>query len=417
MRKYGKWVLTLSLLAATPGLNFAASTKSKESKPAAGTRAARTDNQRVAEAIANALKGKVQGEISIEYKDGTAVLSGSVSDPKIRDRATELAGKVSGVSKVDNRLALTEKKKGLAQRLRGGDSEGTANSVVQAGHAGDTAKRGRVKPVKAEVPAEEAVSPASAESTAAAGVSNQEIAQQIGDVLTSAHLDGYDIQIQFQNGVAMLEGTVGTQAERAAAERAAKSVPAVQRVTNRLRCADGMAAGPNAGGPYGPPRGNVRGAGYMPQGGAQFASMQQQYPGQQMSGQELPPPPAPGQGYPGGGYGGPGGGGMPMGPGGAPPYPPAYGNAGGGPSPAIYNSPSMPDHAWPSYAQYPNSAAVTYPQQYSASAWPYIGPFYPYPQVPLGWRDATLRWDDGQWNLMFKPRTDRWWWFMNPNNW
>ena len=105
-----------------------------------------------------------------------------------------------------------------------------------------------------------------------------------------------------------------------------------------------------------------------------------------------------------------------MGPG-APPYPPAYGNPGMGASQAVYNSPSMPDHAWPSYAQYPNSAAVSYPQQYSASAWPYIGPFYPYPQVPLGWRDATLRWDDGQWNLMFKPRTDRWWWFFNPNNW
>ena len=120
---------------------------------------------------------------------------------------------------------------------------------------------------------------------------------------------------------------------------------------------------------------------------------------------------------PGGPPGYPGGGGMPMGPGGAPPYPPQYGYAGGGASQAVYNSPSMPDHAWPTYAQYPNSAAVSYPQQYSASAWPYIGPFYPYPQVPLGWRDATLRWDDGQWNLMFKPRTDRWWWFLNPNNW
>ena len=102
---------------------------------------------------------------------------------------------------------------------------------------------------------------------------------------------------------------------------------------------------------------------------------------------------------------------------GSPPYPPAYGNQGLGQSQAVYNNPNMPDHAWPSYAQYPNSAAVSYPQQYSASAWPYIGPFYPYPQVPLGWRDATLRWDDGQWNLMFKPRTDRWWWFLNPNNW
>ena len=104
---------------------------------------------------------------------------------------------------------------------------------------------------------------------------------------------------------------------------------------------------------------------------------------------------------------------MPMGPG----APPGYGHPGAGASQAVYNNPSLPDYAWPSYAQYPNSAAVNYPTQYSASAFPYIGPFYPYPQVPLGWRDATLRWDDGQWNLMFRTRTDKWWWFVNPNNW
>jgi len=66
-----------------------------------------------------------------------------------------------------------------------------------------------------------------------------------------------------------------------------------------------------------------------------------------------------------------------------------------------YDSPYMPSYAWPSYAAYPNYAAVTYPKQYSASAWPYIGPFYPYPQVPLGWRRVSLEWDDGLWYLDF----------------
>ena len=99
----------------------------------------------------------------------------------------------------------------------------------------------------------------------------------------------------------------------------------------------------------------------------------------------------------------------------------------GGPSPiamtggvagtASYDTPQMPGYAWPSYAAYPNYAAVTYPHQYSATAWPYIGPFYPYPQVPLGWRKAELEWDDGAWRLSFNPRTDKWWWFMNPKNW
>lgn len=66
--------------------------------------------------------------------------------------------------------------------------------------------------------------------------------------------------------------------------------------------------------------------------------------------------------------------------------------------------PTMPGYAWPGYAAYPNYGAVTYPTQYSPSAWPYIGPFYPYPQVPLGWRRVELEWDDGWWYLDFHDR-------------
>lgn len=70
-------------------------------------------------------------------------------------------------------------------------------------------------------------------------------------------------------------------------------------------------------------------------------------------------------------------------------------------APAYYDQPHMPNYAWPSYASYPNYAGLTYPRQYSPTAWPYIGPFYPYPQVPLGWRKVTLEWDDGWWFLDF----------------
>lgn len=76
----------------------------------------------------------------------------------------------------------------------------------------------------------------------------------------------------------------------------------------------------------------------------------------------------------------------------------------GGATPVRYDQPHLPSHAWPSYAAYPNYAAVTYPKQYSAAAWPYIGPFYPYPQVPLGWRKVSLEWDDGWWFVDFKQR-------------
>lgn len=74
---------------------------------------------------------------------------------------------------------------------------------------------------------------------------------------------------------------------------------------------------------------------------------------------------------------------------------------------ARYEQPCMPNYSWPSYAAYPNYAAVTVPRQYSATAFPYIGPFYPYPQVPLGWRKVSLEWDDGWWWLDFKDQCCR----------
>lgn len=88
----------------------------------------------------------------------------------------------------------------------------------------------------------------------------------------------------------------------------------------------------------------------------------------------------------------------------APPayYPAQYGY--GYYRPSRYDHPHMPGYAWPAYAAHPNYAAVTYPRQYSPQAWPYIGPFYPYPQVPLGWRKVEMEWKDGWWTLDFKAR-------------
>ena len=83
--------------------------------------------------------------------------------------------------------------------------------------------------------------------------------------------------------------------------------------------------------------------------------------------------------------------------------PGALGGGGGLGAPA--GSPNLPGYAWPGYAAHPNFGAVSYPKQYSASAWPYIGPFYPYPQVPLGWRKVSLEWDDGFWYLDFHDKT------------
>ena len=110
-----------------------------------------------------------------------------------------------------------------------------------------------------------------------------------------------------------------------------------------------------------------------------------------------------GQGMAGSGMGGPGMGGPGgMGPGG--PMPMGGTGAGMPPVPMRGDGPNMPNYAWPSYAASPNYAALQYPTQYSPTAWPYIGPFYPYPQVPLGWRRVSLEWDDGWWWLDFDER-------------
>jgi osmotically-inducible protein OsmY len=378
MRKYGKWVLTLGLLAATPGMTLAAGFMSKaEEKPAADSKAkageSQKANEKVANEVAKAMKAKrVQGEnISISVKQGVATISGTVADEKSREKAHEAARSVASVSRVENRLQVAQAARPAAKAPAA--EAAAAGGVVSANHTASGANGNRVQQVNSEF-----ATPPSA---------NQEVAEQIGAALTEAHLDGYDIQIRYQNGVALLDGSVGTQAERATASQVVQQIPGVRSVANRLQCSREPAAAAAPQGQPGQPQ--MYPVGYR-----------QPMPG----GPGMPPQGMAPQGA------------MPMGPGG-PPMPPTYGHPGAGASQAVFNNPSVPDYAWPSYAQYPNVAAVNYPTQYSASAWPYIGPFYPYPQVPMGWRDATLRWDDGQWNLMFRTRTDKWWWYFNPNNW
>ena len=60
-------------------------------------------------------------------------------------------------------------------------------------------------------------------------------------------------------------------------------------------------------------------------------------------------------------------------------------------------APPLPPNAWPTYAPHNNLSRVGYPQAYPYNAFPFIGPYYPFPKVPLGWRKVTLEWEDGHW--------------------
>lgn len=62
-------------------------------------------------------------------------------------------------------------------------------------------------------------------------------------------------------------------------------------------------------------------------------------------------------------------------------------------------APPLPAYAWPTYAPYNNYSRVGYPQAYPYNAFPFIGPYYPFPKVPLGWRKVVLEWEDGHWYI------------------
>jgi hypothetical protein len=62
-------------------------------------------------------------------------------------------------------------------------------------------------------------------------------------------------------------------------------------------------------------------------------------------------------------------------------------------------APPLPPYAWPTYAPYNNASRIGYPEAYPYNAFPFIGPYYPFPKVPLGWRKVTLEWEDGHWYI------------------
>jgi hypothetical protein len=228
---------------------------------------------------------------------------------------------------------------------------------------------------------------------------NQEVADQIANSLrSSGKMNDYRIAVKFQDGTATLKGRVASQAQMNTALKSVYKTPGVSRVVNELTVSKSAtqsgAQATNAA--YNGSSSNRRS--YVQQTSVTEPATLQQH----RLAYNQPRPMA-------------GTAAMPVAMqqemGGVPGAPqPMYSAASqGGAAPVRYDQACMPNYAWPSYAAYPNYAAVTYPRQYSPTAWPYIGPFYPYPQVPLGWRKVTLEWKDGWWFLDFKDDTPSCW--------
>src|SRR5262249_39358672 len=158
------------------------------------------------------------------------------------------------------------------------------------------------------------------------------------------------INVRFQNGTAELTGLVATPAQRLDVIRLTQEVPGVQQVRDSLAIT-----------------------------GAPVAQAQAVAPGPLAEPKQLVPPAAPAPG-----------------PRGVPLEPAPIFSAPPGP-PMDMNPPAMPPYAWPTYAAYNNYSRVGYPLDYPYCAYPFIGPIYPFPKVPLGWRAVTLNWRDGYW--------------------
>ena len=216
----------------------------------------------------------------------------------------------------------------------------------------------------------------------ASDLDDKEAAEQIATILRdSGQMQKYSVGVKYKNGTVWLSGKVANDQQLQTALNVVSDIDGVQQIVNNLSVASKSA-------------GELR----QPLGGKSSRRPQAGNRAQLASATE---PAADGEATPAGYHrltrhraarvaGPPASVLAPVG--------------GSGVAQAAYDQPHMPNYAWPSYAASPNYAAVSYPKQYSPTAWPFIGPFYPYPQVPLGWRKVSLEWDDGWWFLDFQDR-------------
>ena len=208
--------------------------------------------------------------------------------------------------------------------------------------------------------------------SAAPASPNQRTADAIADQLRqSGQLHGYSVDVAFQGGVARLTGAVADQSQREEVMRIVQGVPGVERVLDRLTLSGGVAAA----GAEEPPAPLVP----TPIEAPALKRNDGPAPGAPLAG-----PPVPG----------------------IEPVPIFQAPA---PSPYDLNPPKMPPYAWPTYAPYNNYSRVAYPLDYPYNSWPFIGPQYPFPKVPLGWRSVKLEFDDGYWWFSKTATKYNWW--------
>ncbi len=357
-------------------------------------------DREIAEQIINRLKGHrdsgVLQDFTLDMKvdNGVVLFKGSVSDPQQRKIMLDAAKGIEGIAsivdevKIDGVTNPLPAKLGTPGSTAVGDNFSFRDALVQPPSGGVTTAGGTMSKGGGEV------MPTAATEYVDGG-NDQQVTQSVvaalGRAQRSGQLKGFGVDVKSSGGIVELTGRAASETQRDSILQIASAVPGVVGVREAIQ----VAASAPALSRLPEPMQETQYSGGTPArlASAPIGANTMTAPYRTQSGQPTPAMNtamqmgcAPTMGAP--VSGGP----VPMAP---------YGGGGAAPR---YDSPYLPNYAWPGYAAYPNYAAVTYPQQYSPSAWPYIGPFYPYPQVPLGWRKVALEWDDGWWHLDFTDR-------------
>jgi tape measure domain-containing protein len=331
-------------------------------------------DREIADAIITQLKqqqstGSLKGfDINLSVEEGKVMVDGAVANQSQLDSILKVASTTAGVTQVVNNVKVQQ----APVAAPAVEPSVVPEPVVPEAVVPDT-----VVPASAsdEAPALLTLPVPEPESTIRSEDANitSEVLSRLGSAQKAGSLRNFDIDVSTVENEVWVRGHVASQEQKNLVLGTVQRVPGVTRVVDEVAVGQTVRPVSNQTAVAAP-------ASSMPVvgGGAPRAFA----PSTLVNGSFAPAPM------------------QAMGPGPSAPVPMQGGPSYGGGVPR-YDQPSMPNYAWPSYAAYPNYSAVTYPKQYSASAWPYIGPFYPYPQVPLGWRKVALEWDDGMWYLDF----------------
>lgn len=189
--------------------------------------------------------------------------------------------------------------------------------------------------------------------TAVPASANQKLADAVADKITTLpEAQGADVSLSCVGGVVTVTGGCHDAGQKTAILQAIRVIPGVKMVK------DGLTAGPSAVVPV-----QAQAPASLPAFGPVASPVTMAAPPAGMAGPAIEP--------------------VPLGP--------------VGPQGSDLNAPPLPPYAWPTYAPHNNLSRVGYPTAYPYNAFPFIGPFYPFPKVPPGWRSVKLEWEDGHW--------------------